>query len=135
MSAFEAFRSITGACRQTATVLLLLRQPDSFYLVSRNQNFSSAHPFRIYLYSFAIFIQRKQQLMAREHQIFLRYVCAVDLNPISCLLPSMTRWCLLSLVTGECVFEMRNCLWGMSVSQRSERKAMRRARERARVGC
>lgn len=80
-------------------------------------------PPRIYLYSFAISIQRERQLIAREDQIFPRYVCAVDLNPISCRFPSMTQWCLLSLVTGECVFEMRNCLWGMSVSQRSERRA------------
>lgn len=100
----------------------VLRQP-IHYLVSRNRNNFSVHPFRIYLYSFAIFIQRKRPLIVREDQIFPRYVCAVDLNPISCRFPSMTRWCLLSLVTGECVFEMRNCLWGMSVSQRSERRA------------
>lgn len=100
----------------------VLRQP-IHYLVSRNRNNSPAQPLRIYLYSFAIFIQRKRQLIAHGDQIFPRYVGAVDLNPISRRFPSMTRWCLLSLVTGECVFEMRNCLWGMSVSQRSERRA------------
>jgi len=73
------------------------------------------------VFVFVIFSQRKRQLIARKDQIFLRYICKVDLNPISCRFSSMTRWCLLSLVTGKCVFEMRNSLG--DVSQRSERRA------------
>lgn len=97
-----------------------------FIICSLEIEISPSSPSRPSLSNLSLFVcdlYSTEATINSGDQIFPRYVGAVDLNPISRRFPSMTRWCPLSLVTGECVFEMRNCLWGMSVSQRSERRA------------